>query len=167
MFNFLRETYKAYILISKEKKAYESGKYYADINEIPLFNYWKCSEGELKYLWKEKNDWVPIFFQTVFNNFYFQLDFLDTSKLRKQVEVNYFMNKYLSTKDIKYKRKSDTKEAELKMFNNSEPDNIKLNDIIKYVQITLKLNWQIDQLKISAGYFFSLYNEAIKKNGNT
>jgi len=163
MLKYLKNIIKFYIEVRKAKKMLFSNKYYNEINTIPFFNWWKCSEGDLRYLWKDFDNYVPFFFKRIFDEMYFQLDYIDLSDLRKIAEANYYQNKYLVTKDIKYKRKADTKYAEIMAFKQANQVETKMNDLIKFVQTTLQLTWQIDATKISAGYFMSLYNDANKR----
>lgn len=169
MFKFIKTTYKAYRTIRRTTKVVDSELYYKDLNEIPLFNWWKCSKGEYEYMWKEKQKWVPIFFPKVFNQMYYQLDYIDLDELRKLVKANLYDNRYLSTKNIKWKRKADTVRAEVELLMSNVTGGTKLNDMIKFVQRALNLSFYLDSTKISAGYFFNLYAEAKKiaeTNGN-
>ena len=163
MWQYIKNLIRFYKEVRKSKKVLYSGKYYTEINLIPFFNWWKCSEGDFRYLWKEFDNYIPIFFKRIFEDMYFQLDYIDLSDLRKMAEANYYQNKYLVTKDIKYKRKADTKYAEINGLKRVQSSDVKMNDIIKFVQTTLNLTWQIDATKISAGYFMSLYTDANKK----
>lgn len=168
MISYIKTFFQVKRDIVKAKKVFESNNYYTDLNEIPLLNWWKCREGDLTYLWKERQKYVPFFFKRFFDDMAYQMDWIDLDELRRLVQANYFMNKYLVTEDIKWKRKADTKFAEYKMMSNEEKQEQKLNDLIKFVQLTLKLSFQIDPLTIKAGYFLSLYHEAIKisRDGN-
>jgi len=162
---FIKTFFKTFFQIRKDKKIYDSAKYYTDLNIIPLYNWWQCDQGDLTYLWHERQTYIPAFFKTVFHNMTYQFDYLDLELLRKFTEANYYENKYLSTNDIKYKRKADTRKAEIEQLKNEKTDTKeKLNDIIWKVQKELNLTWQIDPLKISAGYFFNLINQI--RNGN-
>ena len=166
MLNYLKKILKLFIEIQKAKKYLFSDEYYNDINVIPLYNWWKCSEGDYRYLWKRHRNYVPFYFKRIFDDMYFQLDYIDLTELRKITEANYYQNKYLATKDIKFKRKADTKFAELQQLKKTERSKQRLNDLVKFVQNALQLNWQIDTTKISAGYFMSLYNDALKSIEN-
>lgn len=148
--------------LRKDKKIFDSDDYYKEINEIPLLNWWKCKDGDYTYLWKVKQNYIPSFFKTIYLSMFFQLEYVDNETLRKTTQVNYYTNLWLTTKDIKWKRKADTRQAEIETTKTESE--FKLNELVKKVQIGLKLTWQIDPLKISAGYFFSLLNEL--RNGN-
>jgi hypothetical protein len=155
--------------IRKNKNVYESDKYYKDLNEIPLLNWWRCSKGELTYLWKKRENWTPYFFKDVFNDMYFQFDYIELDEMRKRTQANYYENKYLATKNIKWKRKADAKIADADLLVRKNGKETKLNDLIRFVQKVLNLSYYPDATKMSAGYFFNLYNEArsiVEKNGN-
>ena len=162
---FIQSFLKTFFQIRKDNKIYELKEYYTDLNLIPLYNWWQCDQGDLSYLWHKKESYIPAFFKIIFHQMTFQFDYLDLELLRKYTEANYYENKYLATKDIKYKRKADTRKAEVEKLKKDKTEtNQKLNDIIWQVQKELKLTWQIDPLKISAGYFFNLINQI--RNGN-
>ena len=148
--------------IKKAEKVYYSDKYYKDINEIPLYNYWKCMYGDYTYLWKKRKLDVPFFFERIFNDMTFQMDHIDLTAFRKKVDSKYFRNKYLTTGNIKYKRKAAEKQKQSEDIEKRNDKEQKLNDVIKVVQIALKLSFQIDPHKITAGYFLSLYAEVEK-----
>lgn len=150
--------------VRKDEKLRKQFNYYTDLNEISLYNWWKCKEGDYSYLWKERNEYIPYFFETVFADMLYQMEYLDLSDLRKASEVNYYMNLYLSTNDIKYKRKSDTKKAEYEQMIKVISQEPNLNALIKTVQKGHNLNFIIDSKTITAGYFFSLLNDL--RNGN-
>lgn len=164
IFYFIKTFFWAFKRLRKDKKIFESFDYYKDINEIPLWNWWKCKEGDLGYIWKVKQVYIPGFFKQVFAEMFFQLDWIDNDELRKTAQANYYQNLWLTTKDIKYKRKADTKFAELKELQDQKQKQTTLNDLLKLVQTGLKLSFQIDAQKISAGYFFSLLTE-VRNNG--
>ena len=156
--------------ISDEKKILESDLYYNDVNEIPLYNWWKCSKGELQYLWKKRVNQIPSFFKGVFESMYFQFDYIELDGLRKNTHALYYENKYLTTKNIKWKRKADTMRAEAELISKKQDKETKLNDLIRFVQDVLKISYYLDATKISAGYFFNLYAEAkrvIESHGNS
>lgn len=163
---FIKIFIQSFIQVRKEQRLYKQDLYYKDVNEIPLLNWWNCSKGDLRYLWRNFRQGIPLFFHHIFNEMYYQLEFIDLSELRKSIEANIFENKYLATKDIKYKRKADTRKAEIESFAKMDKTETKLNNLIKFVQMTLKLSFQIDARTISAGYFFSLYHEATNKVEN-
>lgn len=163
MFDFIRKTIKMQKFIRDNKKIIESDLYYYDINEIPLLNWWKCSEGDLTYLWKKRRVDVPVFFKSIFSNMYFQVDYLDTSELRKKLQISIYENKYLISKDVKWKRQADTLKKELENKNKDEKES-KLNDLIRNVSKILGINYYLNPSEITAGYFFSLYKEAQKAN---
>jgi hypothetical protein len=170
MFKFLNITRKFVKEIKKNKRLIESDLYYKDLNDIPLLNWWHCYQGDLTYLWKKKKSDIPDFFKLVFNEMRYQFDFIDLEGTRKLVEYNKYMNKYLLTKDIKWKRKADTSAKKAELLNETNEEyNTKLNDLIRFVQTTLNLNYYPDARTMSAGYFFNLYNEAkkiVEKNVN-
>ena len=150
--------------LRKDEKIYKSNDYYKDINLIPLFNWWKCAfDSDYSYMWKERQEYVPEFFKNVFVEISMDIDYLDLKDLREEVQLNVLKNKYLTTKDIKYKRKYQAKKAEIEQLKTSEKV-VKLNDYVLQIQKALNLNWMIDPMKISAGYFFTLVNQL--RNGN-
>ncbi len=164
MFDIVKTYFKTIKEIKKVKKIADSDLFYKDLNEIPLFNWWQCKNGKYEYLWKKHDSYVPQFFKKVFDDMYFQLDYVDTEEIRKEVQKNIYYSKYLTTQDIKWKRKADTESAKVKLIKSVPTKELKLNDLIKSVQKALDINYYLDARIISAGYFWNLYSDAINQS---
>jgi len=60
--------------------------YYTSIDNLPVYNWFKISKGEFKYLYKVNLSYIPNFFGHVIVNMVYQFDYLDLSLLRKKAE---------------------------------------------------------------------------------
>jgi len=138
--------------------------YYKSIDVIPIYNWFKLTEGEFAYLYKRRINMHPEYFKLVYNDMFFQLERIDTNYFEKIHKVAYLRAWYVLTKKPQYLNSSNFLMAEINKAKEVKRKPIKLNELVTYIEETFKNVGTIDVHKMSASRFFSLYYRAIDKN---
>lgn len=67
--------------------------YYTDINELPILNWFKCSEGNLGYLYKGSKAQTPLpWFSQVLEHIFSQFEFVDMKVLNLKADIQIIKN---------------------------------------------------------------------------
>ena len=147
-------------------KTIKKGGYYTNIDELPVYNFFKLINGELKYLWIKESDYKKKYpeglFLSVLQEMYYQFPYLDNSNLRDKALLEDYKSKWLRTKDFRWK--NEYKSLEKKLTEEIKQE-LKLDDFTDYIEHTFKSPiGSIDTKKVSTLKAFSNYYKAIKKN---
>jgi hypothetical protein len=136
--------------------------YYKHIDKLPIYNWFKLVDGEYNYLFKRRIKNHPRFFKRLYMELFFQLEKVDMTYFEEIHKLYYLRSLYVTTKKPQYLNQANFLEASMQKRKSSKP--LKLNDILSYIEDTLKSVGQIDVHKMSTSYFFHLYYRAIDKN---
>lgn len=139
--------------------------YHIHIDTLPIYNWFKCSEGDLSYLHKKKMDGYPRFFVRVLNEMVFQSEQRDNSIERDKAKARYLESLFLTTGDPKYSNMYRSLDAKIKKDKEQQThkNKSKLNDLVNVIEETFSDIGSIDVHKMTTSRFFSLYNRAVDK----
>ena len=139
--------------------------YYKHIDKLPVYNWFKLSEGDYSYLYKKKRlKRCPEFFRALHMELWFQMEQIDPSYIRKLHKHAYLKSLYATTKNPRWINSANFLKAELESEKKVMQELPKLNDMLNIIEETFNNIGQIDVYKMSTSRFFSLLNKAIDKN---
>jgi len=142
-------------------------KHYTHIEELPLWNFYRITQGNLAYLYKNMHKRIPkVYFNEVFQNMHYQFKQLDNEYLRAVAMVSVYECHIVTAKTEQEKNAWKNKHAILKNKLHNWPKNIfDLDKFTDYIEQTFKLTpGSIDVKKISTSKAFSNYQKAIEMN---
>lgn len=139
-------------------------KYHTSIDTLPIFNFMKCKEGELQYLYKCDIDNVPKsfpeHFKDVFFSLIYQFDYLDTNFARTLNRIALYENKYYQTLEKKWLNKKNLLIAEHNLMMSKMVDDQPFLEMVAIIEKWLGI--QLDIHKTSTRKYYA-YIEALKK----
>lgn len=142
-------------------------KYYKSPDTLPIFNFNKCREGDLKYLYQLPIDDLPKvypdYFGDVFMNILFELDEVDISLINLMFKSAKYENMYTITKEKKWLNKARLTEAEYtRMIELSKAADFDFMKQVSKVEVFLKRD--LDIYKCSTSKYFG-YLRQMRENG--
>lgn len=164
---------KSFIKAAKEGylvyRTIKQQKYYDNIEDLPIYNFFKIRKGEYQYLWKDPKDYnkkySKTFFSNVFYEMYFQFPKLDNTYLRDIATLEDYRSKHIRTGLVRWKNEYNTLEAKIK---NAEYKETTLDDFTNHIERTFgNPVGSLDVYRVSTSKAFSNYhlaNEKIKKS---
>jgi len=171
MVNILRRLTKRilkdYDNLSDQNSSNTSERYYLSIDEIPLFNWFKCHDGKLKYTRKnrigsEKEDlesWTKIYDEYL-SRFGINEEFQNF--MQKQIDKAIKECEYLETGNRKLLNDINILEAKIRELMNTGKNEISSGELL---QVLSKFQgYRIDVKTITVGEYFDLINIYKKQN---
>ena len=155
---------KCYRYLSQKLGGNSLSKYYDDIEDLPVWNWWKIhEEGEFKYLLKKGklDEGAKRAFDKLQSQFIevFGIDENYAEYLRKKIEIELLKIKVAKTGDRSYEFMIDIIEAEMKGLNKEDKQGTFRQGAIA---IEKYMGFKMDLKKISTFEYYS-YVQAIQK----
>jgi len=147
-------------------KAIKAKNYYTNIDELPIYNFFKVSKGNYEYLYKDSKDYDKPYqkelFQYIFTNMYFQFRKLDNTYLRNKAQLEIYWSKWIIEKNYRWKNEFNTLKNKIETEVKSE---LNIDDFTDYIERTFNQPvGSIDVHKVSTSKAFNNYNRAKEHN---
>jgi len=144
-----------------------SVNYYKSADTLPIFNFMKCKDGDLRYLYKCDIDNLPDKCPEKFNEYFleilYDLDGLDLSVIRMVYNIARYDNNYTVTKDKKWLNKRNLLQADYKRrIEINKEEKVNFMEQVGVVENFLKR--EIDVYKCSTRKYFG-YVQQMRNNG--
>ena len=153
-----------YVLISIAYK--KLPLYYKNADRLPCWNYFEIvNSGNLKHLNRFGISFVPYFFSELYFDIVFSLPTANIDLINNYADLAIMRSIAARTKDKSLLFDADILENSLNnQIKKSENSNIKMNEIIDFIEISLKQIGSINPFKNSISRVLSLYKQAKKIN---
>lgn len=138
--------------------------YYDSIDDIPIYNWDKIENGDFKFLFKDKQGEVPVYFKDIISDMFFQFDKINMDMIERKHNLAYLYNLAITTQRTDFLMKARHLEAEIKKDESRTIKKSKLNTKANYIESAFNSIGSIDVKKMSASRFYSLLNLAINQN---
>ena len=136
-------------------------EHYNRLDELPIYNYFRCLDGEYSYLFKKNTTKkAPEKFKEIFESMYFQFEKLELSVLRKRAKIIEIEADVLSGKKQKHFLNKVTQLQSEIAFSMNNGKSLTLNDMLKTIRYTSKVDF--DPKTTSTSLAFSYYHDAIE-----
>ena len=146
---------------------YAKNNIYDSIETLPIYNWFKCNNGDLSYLYIKRKAEYPKYFKQILYLMHFEFDKMDNSNLRDHAKLAYLKSLHATaetpTEKAKFSNMYRSFEAVLENKANTETKKAKLNDLITMIEEVNNQIGVIDPHKMTTSRFFSLYNRTIEK----
>lgn len=147
-------------------KTIKYGKYYTNIEELPVYNFFKLMKGHFEYLWINEKDYSRKypkgFFLSILQEMYFQFPNLDNSNLRDKATLEDYRSKFIRTNDYRWKNEYNTLAKKLET---EVVEQLNLDDFTDTIEHAFNNPiGSIDTKKVSTLKAFNNYYRAIKKH---
>lgn len=147
-------------------RAAKQKNYYENIEDIPVYNFFKASKGEYQYLYKNVKDYDKPYqeelFKIILSEMYFQFKKLDNTHLRKKAELELYWSKWIIEKNYRWKNEFNTLKNKLDKEVRKELD---IDDFTDYIERTFNQPvGSLDVYKVSASKAFNNYHRALEYN---
>jgi len=148
------------------KKTLKEQRYYTNIDELPIFNFFKIKNGLYEYLWRHEKDrgkkYPKGLFLQVFQDMYFQFKKLDNTYLRNLADLADYESKYARTGLSRWKNEYNTLKAKIER---TKPKDLNMDDFTDYIEHSLGHHvGSIDVHRTSISKAFNNYFRALEKN---
>lgn len=147
-----------------------SEKYYLDIEEMPLYNWHKCINGNYYYIRKDEKqlglaDCQKAFeklYKTYFDKFGIDKTYKQQIEIIKKIAL--LQCDYIITRDEFKLTQIEVENAKLEMFNTDKSNNITLQTTLIY--LSKWLGYRLDWKQVSVYEYYTLLEESSKQAQN-
>lgn len=140
--------------------------YYTSIKQLPIVNWFDLQENKFDALYKKRLfKRVPFFFHNIATEMYFEFEKVNMELIYEKRDIAIMASMAAREKNKAKEFNSRTmNNALLKKMAKQNKDNLTLNAMIDYIELTFESIGSLDVYKLTTSRAFSLYNQAIEKN---